>query len=152
MASFSPWKAWVVAAEKTEAMTMGVKTRIEKSRRRISRTKKTPAIGALKIDAMPAAAHERADVFAGDAETTAQERAEGGADLDDGPLGAGRAPAAHGGDGGEGLDETDAEGDLAVALDEGLEDLGHAVALGLAREPPDKHRADEGPHHRDGRE
>ena len=40
----------------TDAITIGVKVRREKSRRRISRTKKMPAMGALNTEAIPAAA------------------------------------------------------------------------------------------------
>ena len=56
MAPSLPCQARVVAAENTEAMTIGVNVLIEKSRRRISSTKKMPATGALKTEAMPAAA------------------------------------------------------------------------------------------------
>ena len=51
-----PSTACVNAEEITAAITIGVNVRREKSRRRISSTKNTPAIGALKTDASPAAA------------------------------------------------------------------------------------------------
>ncbi len=63
IASFSPMNACVVAVEKTLATTMGVNRLSEKSRSRISSTKKTPAMGALKIEAMPAAAPQPTKVF-----------------------------------------------------------------------------------------
>ena len=55
------------AAEITDAITIGVNVRKEKSRRRISRTKKIPAIGALNTEEMPAAAAQprRVAVFCG---------------------------------------------------------------------------------------
>ena len=64
IASFSPYHDWVTAVEKTLATTMGVKVRREKSRRMISMTKKTPAMGALKTEAMPAAAPHPSNVVA----------------------------------------------------------------------------------------
>jgi hypothetical protein len=99
-----------------------------------------------------AAAHERADMLARDVQHAAEHRAGGRPDLDDRPLGAGRSPAADRRDGGEDLDDADARADLAVALDDRLEDLGHPVPLGLAGESPDKQGADEGARHGDGGE
>ena len=62
IASFSPRTACVHTAEKTEAITIGVKVRSEKSRSKISRTKKMPAIGALNTEAIPAAAPQPSSV------------------------------------------------------------------------------------------
>ena len=60
--SFEPMIVWVVAAARTEATTIGVNVRSEKSRRRTSSTKKMPAMGALKTDARPAAAPQPSKV------------------------------------------------------------------------------------------
>ena len=65
-AAESPWIALriacVVALEMTAAMTIGAKVLSEKSLRSTSRQKKTPAIGALKMDAIPAAAPQPTNV------------------------------------------------------------------------------------------
>ena len=52
----SPRMLCVVADDTTAAITIGVNVFKEKSRSNNSMTKKTPAIGALKTDANPAAA------------------------------------------------------------------------------------------------
>ncbi len=61
-ASVSPSRNSVNAAEMTDAITIGVNVRSEKSRSRISSTKKMPAIGALNTDEMPAAAPQPSSV------------------------------------------------------------------------------------------
>ena len=53
-----------VAAAKTDAMTIGVNVRSEKSRSSTSSTKKIPVIGALKTAAIPAAAPHPTSVVA----------------------------------------------------------------------------------------
>ena len=78
-------------------MTIGVNVRSEKSRSRISSTKKTPAIGALKTDAIPAAAPHPSSVAVFCGLVRKQLPAIGadhGADRDDRPLGPGRAAGA----------------------------------------------------------
>ena len=59
-----PRRVCTVAAANTEEITIGVKVRSEKSRRRTSSTKKIPVIGALNTAASPAAAPQPSMVVA----------------------------------------------------------------------------------------
>jgi hypothetical protein len=56
-------RAWVIEVLITLANTMGLNVLKEKSRRKISRAKSTPAMGALKIAAIPPATPQATSVF-----------------------------------------------------------------------------------------
>ena len=99
----------------TELITIGVNWVTAKSPTMISAAKIAPAMGALKVAEMPAAAPQPTSVRTPAAcrglNHWPSGRAEGGADLDDRALAADRASGADGERGGERLDADDAGSD-----------------------------------------
>ncbi|MCB9160888.1 MAG: hypothetical protein H6644_13740 [Caldilineaceae bacterium] len=97
--------------------------------------KMVPAMGALKVAAMPAAAPHATSVFTRSSEKAqelAQRRTQRRAHLDDGPFAAGGTARADGQRRGQHFGGRHPRAD-APALDRHrLHDFGHAVALGLA--------------------
>ena len=117
-----------------EARTTTPKERAVKSRRMISRAKKTPAMGALNVAAMAPAAPQATRVFSrssGIFSRRPRRRAERGADLDDGALAPDGPAGADRDRGGESFDDGDLRADPAAVLRDREHHFGNPVAAGF---------------------
>ena len=120
------------------AMTTGRKVRLETSGSRISSANRTPPSGVLNVAAMPAPAPaERSVTFCQcrEPDRLGKGRTQRRADLDDRALPPDRRSAADRQGRGQGLDDRDLPADVAAAVEDRVHHLGHAVSLGLGREP-----------------